>query len=297
VLLKMPEMTRPFRFGLSLHKRCTREQFVAKCRRATELGIDVLVVPDHLGMPSPFPGALLAAETSDKVKVGTFVLNSGFWNGSLLAREIATAQLMTDGRFELGLGAGYVEAEYQQAGIPFPSRADRVANLRRAIEVARSDESTPGDLPKPPLLVAGRQERTLSLGAKYADIIGLSTLTDEPAAPGEPAQLRAITAEELDDRVAKVREVAGDRFPSIELNLMIHHVHPTENRAAAAEDLKAIAPRMSGAQRLEAPTGLIGDTKEMAQVLRDRRERWGISYITVHEQYLDAIAPVISELK
>lgn len=131
----MPDSPRPFRFGLSLHKRCSREEFVAKCKRATELGIDVLVVPDHLGMPSPFPGALLAAETCDKAKVGTFVLNSGFWNGSLLAREIATAQLMTGGRFELGLGAGYVEAEYQQAGIAFPSRAGRVENLRRAVEV------------------------------------------------------------------------------------------------------------------------------------------------------------------
>ncbi|GLZ29234.1 LLM class F420-dependent oxidoreductase [Lentzea sp. NBRC 105346] len=276
---------------MSLHKRCTREEFVAKCQRAAELGFDVLAVPDHLWMPSPFPATLLAAEASDKVKVGTFVLNSGFWNGSILAREIATAQLMTGGRFELGLGAGYVEAEYQQAGIPFPSRSGRVENLRRAIEVARSDESTPGALPKPPLLVAGRRDRTLRLAARYADIVGLSVLADEPGT------LRAITAEELDDRVAKVRAGAGSRFASLELNLMIHHVHPTENRAAAAEDLKAIAPAMSGEQRLEAPAGLIGTTAQMAEILRERRQRWGVTYISVHEQYMEALAPVIAEVK
>ncbi|MGW3964174.1 TIGR03621 family F420-dependent LLM class oxidoreductase [Amycolatopsis sp. NPDC005003] len=293
----MADSTRPFRFGLSLHKRCSREDFIAKCKRAEERGFDVLVVPDHLGMPSPFPGALLAAESAGSVKVGTFVLNSGFWNGSLLAREIATAQLLTGGRFELGLGAGYVAAEYEQAGIPFPSRAGRVANLRRAVEVARSEEASPGALPKPPLLIAGRQDRTLGLAAQYADIVGLSTLTDEPPGPGEPAQLRAITAEELDTRVKTVRAVAGDRFADLELNLMIHHVHPTENRSAAAQDLKAIAPRMSDEERLGAPAGLIGTTAEMVENLKERRERWGVTYISVHEQYLEALAPVIAELK
>lgn len=111
-------MARPFRFGVNLMSPAPAGEWRAKCRRAEELGYDVILAPDHLGMPAPFPALVAAAEATERPRLGTFVLNAGFWNPALLAREVATTDALTDGRLELGLGTGYVQAEHETAGLP-----------------------------------------------------------------------------------------------------------------------------------------------------------------------------------
>lgn len=112
-------MPRPFRFGVSLIDPAPAGEWRAKCRRAEEIGYDVILVPDHLGMPAPFPALVAAGAATERPRLGTFVLNAGFWNPALLAREVATTHALTDGRLELGLGTGYVQAEHDRAGLPF----------------------------------------------------------------------------------------------------------------------------------------------------------------------------------
>ncbi|MFF3146594.1 LLM class flavin-dependent oxidoreductase, partial [Streptomyces sp. NPDC057927] len=111
--------SRPFRFGVNLLAPAPLDEWRAKCRRAEELGYDVILVPDHLGMPAPFPSLVAAAEATERPRLGTFVLNAGFWNPTLLAREVATTDTLTGGRLELGLGTGYIRAEHDTAGLPW----------------------------------------------------------------------------------------------------------------------------------------------------------------------------------
>lgn len=127
-------MPRPFRFAVNLTAAATDEDWRAKCRQAEELGYDVILVPDHLGKVAPFPALVAAAQVTERPRLGTFVLNAGFWNPALLAREVATVDALTGGRLELGLGTGYVQSEHDQAGLPFGSAGERVDHLRRTVE-------------------------------------------------------------------------------------------------------------------------------------------------------------------
>src|SRR3954469_11504751 len=127
-------MSRSFRFGVSLLATASAAEWRAKCRRAEELGYDVILVPDHLGMVAPFPALVAGATGPERPRLGTFVLNAGFWNPALLAREVATTDALTGGRLELGLGTGYVQAEHDTAGLPYGSPGERVDHLRRTVE-------------------------------------------------------------------------------------------------------------------------------------------------------------------
>ncbi|WP_461077836.1 TIGR03621 family F420-dependent LLM class oxidoreductase [Streptomyces deserti] len=189
------------------------DEWRAKCRRAEELGYDVILVPDHLGMPAPFPALVAAAEATERPRLGTFVLNAGFWNPALLAREVATTDALTGGRLELGLGTGYVRAEHDTAGLPFGSPRERVEHLRRTVEdldrLLTSKEHRPRPVQKPrvPLLIGANGDRMLELTAEHADI---AAFTGARSVPGSTTgQLTAISAEELDERVGRYQELAA----------------------------------------------------------------------------------------
>ena len=127
-------MNRPFRFGVVLiSEGCSREAWVAKSRRAEDLGYDVISAPDHLNLTSPFPSVVLTAENTTRPRVGTYVLNTAFHNHTLLARDLATLDQFTGGRLEIGLGTGYVEWEFTSTGVPFGSPGARVDRLESAV--------------------------------------------------------------------------------------------------------------------------------------------------------------------
>lgn len=296
---------RDYRFGFNLRRVPSREALRETCRTAERFGYDVVLCPDHLGRdcPSPFPVLTAAAEATERMRVGTFVLNIGFWNPSLLARDAAATDLLSGGRLELGLGLGHMKAEFDAAGLPWQpisERADRLEaaldELDRLFDPDTPDGYTTAQKPRPPLMLAGSSDRVLSLAARRADIVGHTGLWQ---AKGEaPGSFRMGTAEELDRRVAFLREQAGDRIDDIEANVLVQSVVVTGDRRGAAERTIAdFGLDLTPEQLLELPITLIGTEREIAEQIAAHRERFGVTYFSVHEPYMAAFGPVIELLR
>ena len=290
-------MAGPFRFGVNMLTPSQGEEWRKKCRRAEELGYDVIQVPDHLGMPAPFPALVAAAEATERPRVGTFVLNTGFWNPTLLAREIATTDALTGGRLEVGLGTGYVREEHDRASLEFRTPGARVDRLRRTVEALNhllADEThVPRAVqrPRPPLLIGGNGDRVLKLAAEHAEIVAFTG-----AQEGKDG-LKALTAEQLDARIAAFRRLVAGRSDPPELNLLLQHVAVTDDRRTAVQGLLSRAPHLSEEQVLALPLLAVGTVREIADQLRAQRERYGFSYLTVLDPYLETFSPVIEELR
>ncbi|MEU6092397.1 LLM class F420-dependent oxidoreductase [Streptomyces sp. NPDC047085] len=293
-------MPRPFRFGVNLLTPAPAAEWRAKCRRAEELGYDVILVPDHLGMIAPFPALVAAAEATERPRLGTLVLNAGFWNPALLAREVATTDALAGGRLELGLGTGYVQAEHEAAGLPYGTPRERVDRLRRTVaELERllgAEEYEPRPAQRRvPLLIGGDGERTLRLSAERADIVGF---TGARMVPGSATgKLEPVTAEEVDRRVARYRELAAGRAEPAELNLLVQLVAVTDDPEVALKPLLERQPQLSLEQALDLPIVLAGPLDEVVARVRALRERFGFSYLTVLEPFMEAFAPVMERLR
>jgi probable F420-dependent oxidoreductase len=277
-------------------------------------------------MPAPFPLLVAAAHETDRMRVGTLVLNAGFWNAALLAREIATTDVLTGGRLEVGLGAGYMRWEFDEAGIAWEAFAARTQRLARlvgelqryfTIRLPGLPETAAAQHPEqrrgfggsgPPLIIGGTGDRMLTIAAEHADIVGVAGAHQIPGQP--PGTLRMATAEETDERMRFTRAHAGKRADHIEWQLLVQAVIVTDDRHAAAEELVTAQRRIAAqkgaaedeavltvAQALQTPYLLIGTADDMAGQLRASRDRWGFSYITVHEHYRQPFAPVIERLR
>ncbi|PWI20016.1 LLM class F420-dependent oxidoreductase [Streptomyces sp. Act143] len=282
-------MPRPFRFGASLIDPAPAGEWRAKSRRAEEIGYDVILVPDHLGMPAPFPALVAAAAATERPRLGTFVLNAGFWNPALLAREVATTAALTEGRLELGLGTGYVQAEHDRAGLPFGSPPARVDHLRHLVEELGRLLDT-----EVPLLLGGNGERMLRLTAEHADI---AAFTGAYLVPGNTeGKLVPTTLQEFDARFARYRELAAGRAEAAELNLLIQMVVVTDDPEAAVRPLVDRVPGLTVERALELPILLVGSQAEITAKVLALRAKYGFSYLTVLEPHMEAFAPVVAEL-
>ncbi|MES5823845.1 LLM class F420-dependent oxidoreductase [Streptomyces sp. RG80] len=282
-------MARPFRFGVSLIDPAPAEEWRAKCRRAEGLGYDVILVPDHLDMPAPFPALVAAAAVTERPRLGTFVLNAGFWNPALLAREVATTAALTDGRLELGLGTGYVQAEHDTAGLPFGSPRERVDHLRRTVEEL---ERLLDD--RVPLMIGGNGERMLRLTAEYADI---AAFTGAHLVPGNTeGKLVPLGNEDFEARLVRYRTLAAGREEPAELNLLIQMVVVTDDRAAAVAPLVERVRDATVEEALDLPILLVGTLEQITTQVLAQREKYGFTYLTVLEPYMEAFAPVVAEL-
>jgi probable F420-dependent oxidoreductase len=317
---------RDFRFSFNIFGISTRQAFVEECREAEGYGYDTVFAADHLGIPAPFPLLVAAAEATQRLRVGSLVLNAAFWNPALLAREVATTDILTDGRLELGLGSGHMKWEFDEAGIEWLPPAARAAKLAELIselhryfstdlEQLRAGRPAPKPVQRagfggygPPLLVGGTGDAVLRIGAEQAQIVGVAGTYQVKGQP--PGTLRLASVAEVDERMQLVRKCAGDRADEIEWHLLVQVVTVTDDRYAAAEAL--IAEQRAAAEKagvtderamltveeaLETPYLLIGTVDEIAAQLRRTRERWGYSYVTVHEPYMRAFAPVIERLR
>ncbi|MEU5340946.1 LLM class F420-dependent oxidoreductase [Streptomyces sp. NPDC020766] len=290
-------MVRPFRFGVNLMSLAPADEWRAKCRRAEELGYDVILAPDHLGMPAPFPALVAAAEATERPRLGTFVLNAGFWNPALLAREVATTDALTGGRLELGLGTGYVQAEHETAGLPWGSPGERVDHLRRTVEELGRLLGPEGQRPRAvqervPLLIGGNGDRMLRLTAEHADIAAFTAARTRDGGALEP-----IAAEELGERVALYRKLAAGRAEPAELNLLIQIIIVTDDPGAAIQPWLSHIPHLTEQQVLELPIVLVGTLDDIVERVRAQRDRFGFSYLTVLEPNMEAFAPVVARLR
>lgn len=291
----MPEV-RPFRFGVNMFEVENAKLWQEKSRRAEELGYDVLHVPDHLGLPSPFPALAAAAAATERIRLGTFVLNAAFFNPALLAREVATLDRLSDGRFEFGIGTGYARNEFEDAGLPWTGAGARVDNLARTVEEVyrrlRDPEHKPAvERDNVPLLLAGGGDRVLRLAATRANIVGF-TGSRPVTKVGDQSGL--LNAADFAERVEFVRAEAGERFAEIELNVLAHVFRLTDDREAAAEEIRAqYGFGLTVEEMLDVPSMLIGTPEQIAAHLVEQRERLGISYYTVLEPHLEQFAEVI----
>jgi len=242
------------------------------------------------------------------------VLNNDFRHPVLVAREAATVDLLTDGRLELGLGAGYVKSEYEQAGVRFDSGGARVERLAEAVVIVKrllagerlaftgrhyrvTDHTIyplPVQQPHPPILIGGNGPQLLTLAATEADIVGLTGITFRRG--GTEPDLSAWKAADVDDRVRLVRDAAGDRYERLELNALVQRVVVTDDRRKAAEELTRRWTQLSVEEILQSPYALVGTVDQLVEDLQARRTRWGISYFVTHEPYADAFAPVVARL-
>jgi probable F420-dependent oxidoreductase len=275
-----------FRFGATLFNVDSRSSWRARVRAVEDLGYDVLLVVDHLGMPAPFP-ALVAAADVTSIRLGTYVLNAGILSPAYLARDVADVHRLTDGRFELGLGTGYVPAEFEAAGVPFGTGGQRLRKLEATLAATRALLAAEADKPLPPIMLSGKGERMLRLGGREADIFSF------PIMAGVMAGVAPENA--LARRTRVLREAAGDRFDDIELNLLVAGV----GESAEKLDL-AIIRRSSGLdhdQLTRLPGVLVGSPREIADRLLRYREEFGISYISVLEPHMTAFAEVIKHLR
>lgn len=294
-------MPHAFRFGVNMLTSSTGEAWREKCRRAEELGFDVILVPDHLDMPAPFPAVVAAAEATERPRVGTFVLNAGFWNPALLAREVATVDALTDGRLELGLGTGYVRAEHDRAGLPWGSPGERVDHLRRTVEElerllgSAEHRPVPAQRPRPPLLIAGNGDRMLRLTARHAEIAAFTGGRSVP--DSATGTILPLSADELAERVAAYRRFAAGRTTPAELNLLLQNVTITDDRRAAVKELLPHLPGLDEDAILALPIMLIGTLEQITEQLRAQRERYGFSYLTVLEPHMEAFGKVIAQLR
>jgi probable F420-dependent oxidoreductase len=262
---------------------------------------------DHLGIPAPFPLLVAAAEATERLRVGTLVLNAPFWNPTLLAREVATTDFLTDGRLELGLGAGHMKWEFDMAAIPWRPFDARVETLSITIDelkrLFRSGEPAPQPVQRhgfggcgPPLIVGGTGDRVLRVAAEHADIVGVAGVFQIPGKP--PGTFRIGTAAEAAERTRFAREQAGARAEAIEWNLLVQMVVETTDRRTTAEKvIERSGSGMTVDDALETPFLLFGTEAEMADQLVQNREKYGFSYITVHEPYMEAFGPVIEQLR
>jgi probable F420-dependent oxidoreductase len=311
---------RPFRFSCNVFGLRSRDEFVRYCRDVERFGFHTLFTADHLGSPSPFPPLVLAAEVTERLRVGTMVLNVPFWNASLLAREVATADVLTGGRLELGVGAGHMKWEFDRAGLPWRPLPERVAEVAATLDELertfggdgyperRPLEELTGQSPLkpvqrtglngtgPPVIVGGTGDRILALAAERADIVAIGGLMQAPGQP--PGTFRMQTAAEADDRVAYVRAKAGKRADDLELHVLVQSVVVTRDRRAVAATMAAEDDLgLTADEVLETPFLLLGTVPEIAAQLRERRERFGFSYLTVHAPSMAALAPVIEVLR
>lgn len=289
---------RDFRFGFTLGTHYSRQQFVDTCRRAEAFGFDTAAGVDHLGpnRTSPLLAAMAAAYACDRLKVGSYVLNIGFWNPSVLARDVATLMRLTDGRLELGLGTGLLKQQFDDAGFefqPFQQRYERVAStIDKVWELLAVEQ----DMTRPPLLIGSGGDRLVRLAAERADIVSLGGRFQVAGQP--PATLRLATAEEVDDRVAFFAKVAGERDDEIERNAFILGVDVTDDRRQAAERaMEDFGSYLTVEQMLECPFLLMGTEEQIARQIIESRERYGFSYFTVQRPHMDLLGPVIKRVR
>jgi len=305
----------PFRFGVNLWHAPSRAAWRDKAQQVEALGYAVLNVPDHLEhFLAPLPALVSAADATTHLRIGTNVLNNDFRHPVLVAREAATVDLLTDGRLQLGLGAGFMQAEYDQIGVRFDPGGRRVERLAEAVRLLKGLftgqlitfvgqhyhvtrhqlQLLPVQRPHPPVLIGGNGRRLLTLAAQEADIVGLTGITFRPGNQGP--ELSGWTVAGLEARLQRIREAAGARYERLELNALVQLVEVTDHRYTAAEDLAGRWPQLSAAEILQSPYVLIGTVDQIVEDLQSRRERWGMSYYVVFERDMDAFAPVVARL-
>ena len=304
---------RPFRFGAGAYAAASQVAWAENARRIEALGYDTLLIADHFepDLFAPTPALMAAALATTTLRVGSYVFDNDFRHPALLAKETATIDVLSDGRLEVGIGAGWNKEEYDQTGIPFDSPGLRVGRLQEAVHVikglwgdapltfsgqhytiqALDNWPKPVQRPHPPLCIGAGGKRLLSYAAQEADIIGIIA----QAFPAGGLDIESDSEARLAEQVGWVREAAGERFGHLELAALVWGVSVTDDPRTAAKDL-AQAYGLTPEHVLASPYFLVGSIDGIVERLVSLREQYGVSYYSVGPDVQEAFAPVVARL-
>ena len=313
---------RPFRFGVHTSDAASGAEWAAAAQRYESLGFSTLLLRDHFDRQlAPIVAMTAAACATTTLRVGCLVYDNDYRHPLTLAKELATLDVLSGGRVEFGLGAGWMAPDYEQAGIPFDDPGVRVSRFEEAVQVVKALFAdgptnftgshysitghemypTPVQHGGPPLLVAGGGPRMLRIAARHADIIGLLPVKKSNAEWADQ-NVPDASAEATDAKIRTIREAAGERYDRIELQLTVPFVVVTDDRpgvaAAIAGSLPAdpSVPPADVDAILSTPYVLLGSQDEICATLIERRERWDFSYYAFGSELVDTVAPIIARL-
>lgn len=322
--------TRPFRFAVQAYQADGAKQWRDTARTVEDLGYSALHLADHYFGPGPVqsetghpvqtlaavPAMAVAAEATETLRIGARVLCVDYHHPAVLAKEAATLDLLSEGRLELGLGAGWIRAEYEAMGIswdPASVRIERLGEVTALVKAHFSGEPIalagrhvqvsgysgvplPVQRPRPPIMIGGGAKKVLSLAAREADIVSLN-FDNSSGKLGAPS-VRCSVAGQTDLKIDWIREAAGERFESVELEIGAYFTVVTsggsQTGAKAAEMASAFG--MDPGDLAEHPHVLVGSPDEIVERLLERRERYHISYVTVSDRTMRDFAPIVAKL-
>jgi probable F420-dependent oxidoreductase len=308
---------RTFRFAAQLSKAPdgTARSWADQARKAEDLGYSSLLMPDHFGdQLAPMPALMAAADATTTLRLGALVFDNDYRHPLVLAKEAATLDLLSGGRLELGLGAGWMRTDYEESGIAYDPPARRVDRFAEGVAVVTGLLGSEGPFsfsgehytitghtllprpvqrPRPPLIIGGGGRRVLTLAGRYADIVSINV--DLRAGTGGAESAPNASPEATRRKIGWVREAAGERFDDIELNCLIGFAVITDDGQKICD---AMAPTfgIEPADALHVPLALIGTLDEMVEELRWRRQEYGISYYSIEADCWEALAPVVARL-
>jgi len=305
-------MTAPIRFSASLGQ-VPVDQLVSTAQRAEELGYWSVTIPDHLDdQPAPLIGLTAVAATTTRLRLLPLVLANDYRHPVVLAKELTTIDALSNGRLEVGLGAGWMTSDYELAGIQHDSPGTRIRKLSDSVDIIaahmRGDGvdhdgdfyavhgagGTPHAVQEHvPIMLAGGKKKMLTLAGQKADIIGINPgltagVIDERAG-------RDATLERTDQKLTWVREAAGTRFDSLIFQTRIHLAMITNDRDAVAAEMAPLLG-ISAEEALASPHALVGSVDQVIDEVQQWRDRWGFSYISINAEAMDDFAPVIERL-
>ncbi|WP_429194390.1 TIGR03621 family F420-dependent LLM class oxidoreductase [Kitasatospora sp. MAP12-15] len=286
----------------------TAQEWPELARKAEDLGYDLLAVTDHVQQEmAPFTALATAAAVTTRLRLGTYVMCHDLRSPVVLAKEFATLDLLSGGRVEIGLGAGWLVSDYTRTGTPFSSRTRRFERFAEYVELlsgllAGGSVSYQGQyfsvsdvmcVPSPvqpiPLLIGGSRRRVIELAAKRADTVSIAPTT------GADGRRSSYWDTEIDDRVGWVRAAAADRPAVPEIDVAVHECRVLPRPKAVTAALSAA--RGIREDQLDAiPSLLVGTAEHVAELLLARRERWGASRVTIPASAVDEMAPIVARL-
>ena len=307
-------MPRKFRFGIQTSRAPTGEAWTDKARKIEDLGFSTLFMPDHFeDQFAPMPALMAVAGATTSLRVGTLVFDNDYRHPLVLAKELATLDVLSGGRLEVGIGAGWMRSDYDQSGIAHDPPGVRIDRLRESLTILKglfADEPfsfsgrhyhvqnhngtpKPAQRPHPPILIGGGGKRVLRLAAREADIVGVNFSLAEGVVNPTVAQTGSAAA--TAEKIGWIREGAGPRFEELELNVTVFVTAVTEDRAAFAERI-AGGFALTPAEVLESPHVLVGSVDQIVDDLQRRREEFGFSYVVFSGDLYEQTAPIVKRL-
>lgn len=308
-------MARPFRFGVQAARAESAREWAHLARKAEDLGYSTLSMPDHFVNQefAPVPALAAAAAATERLRIGSLVFDNDYKHPVVLAKEAATLDLLSEGRLEFGLGAGWQRSDYEASGIPYDDAAVRVERFEEGLAVIKGLWSEgplsfegrhyrireldgfpkPVQKPHPPILVGGGSPRVLRIAGREADIVGINVSLRQGEVTADAG--KDATEEAILRKVGWIREGAGDRFDQLDLNVLVFVCIVTDDRDSVIDSL---GPGF-GLTRDEIegiPFALVGTVEQMVDTLQERRERYGINYVTVQADAMETFAPVVAKL-